>query len=118
MKMTYHEEADGLMYPDLTIRGADTERTLGRYGLMRRDYLRDRKSYLFQEMLLKTTLWEHLWEIEDQAEAMEERLMAQMAEQEGVTEALKAADQMEWVRRMNSIRNRAEEMVKADLIFQ
>lgn len=118
MKLTYHEGADGLMYPDLTIKGADTQRTLGKYGLMRRNFLRDKKPAVFQSMLIRVTLWEHLWETEDKADEMEERLMKQMAEQEGVTEALKAADQMEWVRRMNSIQNRAEEMVKADLIFQ
>lgn len=118
MKLTYHEGADGLMYPDLTIRGADTQRTLGKYGLMRRNFLRDKKPAVFQSMLIRVTLWEHLWETEDKADEMEERLMKQMAEQEGVTEALKAADQMEWVRRMNSIQNRAEEMVKADLIYQ
>ncbi|MCQ2443706.1 MAG: TnpV protein [Oscillospiraceae bacterium] len=114
MKLTYHEGADGLMYPDLTIRGADTQRTLGKYGLMRRNFLRDKKPAVFQSMLIRVTLWE----TEDKADEMEERLMKQMAEQEGVTEALKAADQMEWVRRMNSIQNRAEEMVKADLIYQ
>lgn len=118
MKLTYHEGADGLMYPDLTIRGADTQRTLGKYGLMRRNFLRDKKPAVFQSMLIRVTLWEHLWETEDKADEMEERLMQQMAEQEGVTEDLKAADQMEWVRRMNSIQNRAEEMVKADLIYQ
>lgn len=118
MKLTYHEGEDGLMYPDLTIRGADTQRTLGKYGLMRRNFLRDKKPAVFQSMLIRVTLWEHLWETEDKADEMEERLMKQMAEQEGVTEALKAADQMEWVRRMNSIQNRAEEMVKADLIYQ
>ena len=117
MKLTYHEGEDGLMYPDLTIRGADTQRTLGKYGLMRRNFLRDKKPAVFQSMLIRVTLWEHLWETEDKADEMEERLMQQMAEQEGVTEQLKAVDQLGWVARMNSIKHRVEETILGELIY-
>lgn len=118
LNLEYHEGQDGMLYPNLTIRGENEERTLGKYGQMRREYLMGRKYSPYQAMLLKGTWWQHLWETEDKADEMEERLMKQMAEQEGVTEELKASDQMEWVRRMNSIQNRVEEMVKNDLIFQ
>lgn len=118
LNLEYHEGQDGMLYPNLTIRGENEERTLGKYGQMRREYLMGRKYSPYQAMLLKGTWWEHLWETDEKAEQMEERLMAQMAAAEGVTEELKASDQMEWVRRMNSIRQRAEESVLHDLIHE
>lgn len=68
-------------------------------------------------MLLDGSLWTHLHEIDQSCTEQMERIVSQMAEQEKVTEALKAADQMEWVRRMNNIRNRAEEIVLADTVY-
>lgn len=90
---------------------------IGKFGTMRHQYLRDYHRGVFDGMLLKGTLNAHLEEIEQQANEIFERLILQMAKAEGVTEQLKVADQMEWVRRMNSIRARAEEIVCNDLIF-
>ena len=68
-------------------------------------------------MLLKGTLWAHLTEIDQAANQQIESMMAELAMSEGVTEELKVANQMEWVQRMNNIRQRAEEIVMADLIY-
>ena len=68
-------------------------------------------------MLMDGSLWNHLYEIDQSCTEQMERIISQMAEQEEVTEDLKAADQMEWVRRMNGIRNRAEEIVLADIVY-
>lgn len=112
-KLTYHWEGDYLI-PDLEPPEAPR---IGKYGTMRHKYLRDHQRGIFDGMLLEGSLNAHLEEIERQANEMLERLAAQMAEQEGVTEQLKANDQMEWVRRMNGIRNRSEEIVYSDLIY-
>ena len=84
---------------------------------MRFEYLRNHHRGIFDGMLLKGTLNAHLEEIDRQANEMLERLTRQMAAQEGVTEQLKASDQMAWVGCMNSIRNRAEEIILAELIY-
>lgn len=84
---------------------------------MRDQYLRDYHRGVFDGMLLKGTLNAHLEEIDSQAYEMLERLTMKMAKAEGVTEQLKADDQMEWVQRMNNIRARAEEIVCNDLIY-
>lgn len=112
-ELTYHWEGDYLI-PDLEPPEAPR---IGKYGTMRHQYLRNYHRGIFDGMLLKGTLNAHLEEIDRQANEMMERLIAQMAQYEGVTEELKANDQMEWVRRRNSIRNRAEEIVNRDLIF-
>lgn len=72
---------------------------------------------MYSNMLLAGNLFSHLAEINQACEDRVELIIRQMAEQEGVTEALKAADQLEWVRRMNSIRNRAEEIVLHELVY-
>lgn len=112
-ELTYHWEGDYLI-PELEPPEAPR---IGKYGTMRHQYLRNYHRGIFDGMLLKGTLNAHLEEIDRQANEMMERLIAQMAQYEGVTEELKANDQMEWVRRRNSIRNRAEEIVNRDLIF-
>jgi hypothetical protein len=71
---------------------------------------------LYERLILNGTLDKHLAEVEEHARAMLERLIGQMAQQEGITEDLKASDQLEWVQRMNSIRSRAEEIVQAGVI--
>lgn len=91
--------------------------SLGFYGEQRRRYLRTHHNGIYTGMLLSGTLWPHLQEINTQAEQMEERLIAQMKTAESVTESLKASDQMEWVRRMNNIRQRAKETVLNELIY-
>ncbi len=84
---------------------------------MRKHYLIEQHPVLYSELLLSGKLYPHLLEIDEACEGRMELLTCQMARQEGVTEALKATDQMEWVRRMNSIRNRAEEIVLHDLVY-
>ena len=84
---------------------------------MRKRYLKEHRPVLYTNLLLSGDLFQHLEEIEKTCEERMELLSQQMAKQEGVTEALKVADQMEWVRRMNSIRNRAEEIVLHELVY-
>ena len=90
---------------------------VGRWGMLRFNYLRKHQEALYTIMLMENTLNHHLEEIDRQAQEMEQLLISQLAQQEGVTERLKAENQMEWVARMNSIRNRAGEIVLNDLIY-
>ena len=88
-----------------------------RFAEKRRRYLREHKDGIYTGMLLTEKLDAHLKEIGEAAEEMFDRLVEQMKKAEGVTEKLKAENQMEWVGRMNSIRSRAEEVVLNDLIY-
>ena len=90
---------------------------VGRFGMLYRDYLRTHKKVTYSGLMLSGKLKEHIEDIDRQAEDMFSRLVKQFAKQEGVTEELKAADQMEWVRCMNSIRGRAEEIVESEVVF-
>ena len=90
---------------------------VGRWGMLRYNYLQKYHEGLYTGMLMKGTLNSHLEEIDCQAQEMEQQLISQLAQQEGITEQLKAENQMEWVARMNSIRNRADEIVLNDLIY-
>ena len=114
MEITYTKCGDGYL-PDLII--DDEAITIGKYGRMRKRYLKEHRSALYSSMLLSGKLFRHLAETDRACEERMELIIRQMAEQEGVTEALKAADQMEWVRRMNSIRSRAEEIVLHELVY-
>ncbi len=110
---TYHREGDYLL-PDL----APLESTaLGVWGQRRRRFLREHRKPLYTAMLLAGTLDTHLSEIDRQAREMFSRLIGQMAQREGITEALKAADQMAWVGLMNTCKAQAEEVVYAELIY-
>ena len=112
-ELTYHWEGDYLI-PDLE---APEAPRIGKYGTLRHKYLRNNHRGIFDGMLLEGSLNPHLEQIDRQANEMMDRLPAQMAQAEGVTEALKAQDQMAWVKAMNSIKNRAEEIVLHDLIY-
>lgn len=112
---TYRREGDYLI-PNLTL--PDTgDYTIGKYGRMRRTYLKEHHPAFYSTLILDGTLFKHLSEIEQACNERMEVITTAMAKQEGVTEALKAADQMEWVRRMNSIRNRAEGVVLRELVY-
>ena len=112
MKVTYHWEGDYLI-PDL----APPELPqIGIWGERRRRFLRSHKKPIYDAMLMTGTLNAHLEVTDQAAEIMLEQLMTQMAEREGVTEKLKATNQLRWVQEMNSIRHRAEEVVRKDLI--
>ena len=84
---------------------------------MRKRYLKEHRPVLYTNLLVTGKLDQHLSEIDEACEEHMELLTRQMAKQDGVTETLKAADQMEWVRRMNSIQSRAEEIVLHDLVY-
>ena len=113
MGITYHREGDYLI-PDLEPPEAPR---IGKYGTMRHNYLRDHHRGIFDGMLLSGKLNAHLEQVDREANEMMELLTTQMAKAEGVTEILKARDQMAWARAMNSIKNRAEEIVIQDLIY-
>ena len=115
MELTYTEK-DGLLIPDLVLDEQPTG-SLGKYGRMRKRYLEQKHDGTFSALVLSGTLTQHLLDIDQAAREQMASLVPQLAAAEGVTEALKSRDQMEWVRRMNSIRNRVEEMVKNELIY-
>lgn len=102
--------------PNITL-PAEARTPLGIWGLKRKDFLMKHKRVQFNIMLMNGTLWTHLAEIDEQAADMFSRLVEQMKVKEGITEHLKAENQMEWVARMNNIEARARELVNTDLIY-
>ena len=112
---TYRQEGDYLIPSLLPPEGSDTP--LGKYGRLRRTFLKEHHNGIYTAMLMDGSLWDHLHEIDQSCKERLERIVIQMAERENVTETLKAADQMEWVRRMNNIHNRAEEIVLHELVY-
>ncbi len=112
---TYHEEK-GYLIPNLTLPD-EPEQNIGVWGQRHARYLKEHRKVLYVNLLTSGKLNSHLAEIDKQAEDMFLRLVKEMAEREDVTEKLKATDQMAWVQRMNNIRNRATEIVNAELIY-
>ena len=113
---TYRREGDYLI-PNLE--PPDTEHYQpGKYGHLRQTYLREHRPVLYNTMLLNGTLNRHLIETDQICNERMERIVAQMAEREGVTEALKASAQLEWVGRMYNICSRAEEIVLAEVVYE
>ena len=110
---TYRQVGDYLV-PDI---GAPESPQIGIWGQRRLQYLRTNKRVLYTTLLMSDTLKAHLEEVDKSAEEMFNQLTVQQKEQEGVTEELKANNQMEWVQRMNNIRNRAAEVVYKELIY-
>lgn len=110
---TYHQEGDYLI-PDLA---APPSPHIGIWGLRRKNYLLKNREPIYNAMLLSGKLNAHLEDVDRQAEEMLFRLVDQMAHAEGVTEQIKATDQMAWVGAMNNIRARVEEVVYAELIY-
>ena len=113
---TYRQEGDYLI-PNLALPD-EPEYQIGKYGRMRRSYLKEHRPVLYANLLTCGALHRHLAEIDQSCNERMEIIVSAMAKQEGVTEALKATDQMEWVRRMNSIRSRAEEIVLTELVYE
>ena len=101
--------------PDLKL--PNEERTIGKYGRMHRDYLKEHKPMRFNDLVLEGQLWTYLADLNEQAQNRLQLIIRQMQEAESVTEELKAKDQMAWVRAMNSIQNRAEEIILRELIY-
>ena len=123
MKKQIYDEKNGLSYtlhgdyylPDLKIN--EEEPTYGKYGIMRKQFLKEHRSARYQYLVLTGKLTEHLNQVDKETREKVEMLVEQMAERWGVTEELKLQDQMEWVRRMNNIKNVAEEISK-QIIFK
>ena len=123
MKKQIYDEKNGMSYtlhgdyylPDLVLR--EEEPIYGKYGMLRKQFLKEHRSARYQYMLLTGKLNEHLNQIDQEAREQVETLMEQMTEKQGVTEELKAQDQMEWVRLMNNIKASAEEIVLKNMIY-
>lgn len=112
---TYRQVGDYFI-PNITL-SDDGEYQIGRCGRMRRSYLKEYRKILYNNHVLEGTLFKHLDEIDQACNERMENIVSAMAKQEGVTEALKAAEQIEWVRRINSIHNRAEEIILTELVY-
>ena len=93
------------------------ERTIGKYGRMHRDYLKEHKPMRFNDLVLEGQLWTYLAGLNEQAQSRLQLIIRQMQEAESVTDELKENDQMAWIKAMNSIHNRAEEIVLRELIY-
>ena len=125
LKNTLHDSNNGLDYtlvngyylPNLTVAAPTEQHPTGRWGRLHKRYLKEHHPIRYNQLLLSGELGSYLAKLDKQSEEQLALTVRQMQEAEGVTEALKAADQLEWVRRMNSIRNRAEEIIKTELIF-
>ena len=107
---------NGVLLPDLVL-DAPQPGPLGKFGRMRKRYLEQRRDGTFTALVLSGKLTEHLLEVDQTARDQLAALTRQLAADEGGTESLKARDQLEWLRHMNSLRNRAEEIVKNELIY-
>ena len=124
MKKHIYDENNGLWYeligdyyiPVLTL-STEEQRPIGKWGRMHRDYLERHHPIHFNDLVLSGQLWTYLADLNEQAQERLSRIIEQMKASEGVTEDLKAADQMAWVGAMNSIRNRAEEIILREMIY-
>ena len=125
MKNSIHDNANGLDYtlvndhylPNLTVAAPAEQHPTGRWGRLHKRYLKEQHPVRYNQLVLSGELGNYLAKLDKQAEEQLALIIRQMQDAEGVTEALKAENQLEWVRRMNSIRNRAEEIIKTELIF-
>ena len=125
LKNTLHDSNNGLDYtmangyylPNLTV-AAPAEHPTGRWGRLHKMYLKEQHPIRYNQLLLSGELGGYLAKLDKQTEEQLALTIRQMQEAEGVTEALKAADQLEWVRRMNNIRNRAEEIVHNEIVYK
>ena len=115
MTIQYYQSGDYYL-PDLQLQAPELS-PLSKYGRMRKQYLQEHRPILCCNLLLSEKLYLHLAEIDRTCIDRMEMLTRQMADREGVTEALKATDHFEWVSRMNNIRNRAEEIVLNELVY-
>ncbi len=101
--------------PDLKL--PEENRPIGRYGRLHREYLKQEHPARYSSLILTGKLWTYLADLNEQAEERRDLIIEQMKAAEGVTEELKARNQLEWVGRMNNIRNRAEEIINSELIY-
>lgn len=115
-KITYHQVGDYLI-PNLKLPPEERKVSLGKWGMLYKSYLEKHKKVLFSSLLGQGKLYQHCAEVENQANEMYDLLIEQMKEAEGVTEELKEKDQLEWVRRMGNIEQRAREILCEELIY-
>lgn len=123
MKKQIYDEKNGMSYtlhgdyylPDLVLR--EEEPIYGKYGMLRKQFLKEHRSAGYQYLLLTGKLNEHLNQTDQEAREQVETLMEQMTEKQGVTEELKAQDQMKWVRLMNNIKASAEEIILKNMVY-
>ncbi len=115
--LSYTLGADGMYYPDLIL-PEDTNYPIGRYGRMRKEYLKEHRKAYYTNLILEGNLNQHLHQIEEECYQRLDVLMEQMKVKEGITEQLKAENQMLWVGKMNNIKACAEEVIFAELIYQ
>ncbi|MDO5144090.1 MAG: TnpV protein [bacterium] len=124
MKKHIYDESNGLWYelvgdyyiPVLTL-SSEEQRPIGKWGRMHRDYIKEHRPILFNDLVLSGQLWTYLANLNEQAQDRLSLIVDQMKAAESVTEELKTADQMAWVGAMNSIRNRAEEIILREMIY-
>ena len=102
-------------FPDIS--ATDSHTAIGHYGRMCKAYLEEHRPGLYTRLVLSSKLYEHLAETDQVCRDRMERMIAQMAEAEGINEKMKASDQLGWISQMNSIRHRVEEMLLAELVF-
>ena len=114
MKINYICSGDYVI-PDLKL--PEETRPIGKWGRMHREYLKEHHPIQYTNLVLSCKLWTYLADLNEQAQERLDRIMQQMKEAEGVTERLKTTDPMVWVQRMNSIRNRAEEIILREMIY-
>ena len=114
MKMTYTRVGDYYI-PNLKV--DQEERSIGKWGRMHREYLKEYHPIRFNQLVLSGKLWTHLADLNEQAQQRMETLIVQLKTAEGITEALKAADPLDWTQRMNNITGRAEEIIREELIY-
>ena len=107
--------AEDYYIPDLKL--PNEERTIGKYGRMHRDYLEEHHPLRFNHLVLEGQLWTYLADLNEQAQSRLQLIIRQMQEAESVNEELKAYDQLAWVRAMNNIHNRAEEIILRELVY-
>ena len=103
-------------FPDLDLPGSPRQ-TISHYGWMRKAYLEEHRPGLYERLLLSGKLYDHLAETDQVCQDRMERMIAQMAEAEGINEKLKASDQLGWISRINNIHQRAEEIILDELVF-
>ena len=125
MKKHIYNESNGLWYeligdyyiPSLTL-SSEEQRPIGKWGRIHREYLKEHHPIRFNDLVLSGQLWTYLADLNEQAQERLSLNIKQIKASEGVTEKLKAADQMAWIGSMNSIRNRAEEIILREMIYE
>lgn len=118
MKNITYRQVNDYMIPNLTLPPEEVSVTLGKWGMLRKDYLLKHKKALFATLLTQGKLYQHCAEIEKQARDMFDTLVEQTKKSEGVTEQLKEENQLEWVCRIQNIEARAREIVNNEIIFE